>query len=292
MRQLLLLAVPTAAEPRTHDELRKARRTGRQGDALAKARAQIFATLDDAGRAAHARCAEVPGWFKGQHVYEAAARRFGGHSLLLEIGAYLGQSSCFMASLLLGGSGPQRRAPARFHVIDIWGPIEMYAWAFAEDLERMRRYGGAQQAWTRHMLDAGALPAVETITHASSIDPRVAARYAERSVHFVYLDTSHREESTTAELTLWWPKIAPGGWLCGDDFCSMHGAAREGHTARAVDSFFSAGGAWRNSSAGGSDAQPTRRLWAFSQYCVGKGVDPVPPSRVRETLGAGAFACA
>ena len=125
-------------------------------------------------------------------------------------------------------------------------------------------------------------------------------------IAFLYLDTSHRERESAIELRLWWPKIRVGGWLCGDDYCNAPGLTRA-----CEDFFHPTAGAWRNASrAGGAPPgpgepaeggeatmalqreQPTLRLWGSGQFCVGKGVDPMPDSRVQMALPpAGATAC-
>jgi hypothetical protein len=45
-----------------------------------------------------------------------------------------------------------------------------------------------------------------------------AKRFGDSSLPFVFLDGNHRYEAVLEDLDVWWPKIAPGGVLCGDDF--------------------------------------------------------------------------
>lgn len=51
---------------------------------------------------------------------------------------------------------------------------------------------------------------------------------ASRSFHdeefdMVYLDAIHTTEAVFKDACTWWPKVKPGGWLCGHDFTGKHG---------------------------------------------------------------------
>lgn len=43
-------------------------------------------------------------------------------------------------------------------------------------------------------------------------------KFEDRSLPFVFVDGDHRYAGVLADLEAWWPKIAHGGVLCGDDF--------------------------------------------------------------------------
>jgi len=60
------------------------------------------------------------------------------------------------------------------------------------------------------------MPKVEILKtvslHASTLFPV-------ETFDFVYLDASHDEKEVLMDLLSWWPKIKPGGYLMGHDFC-------------------------------------------------------------------------
>jgi len=180
------------------------------------------------------------------------------HIHFVEIGAFLGQSSCYMAQLLLRQNQRSKRpitgvrGAVRFHVIDRWGPNDEFMdWADAGMKEAILTAGSAQEAWTGAMLRTGSLPAITQVSRANSLDSHQVNHYPDQSVHFLYLDTTHAYNATLKELHAWWPKIRPGGMLCGDDYC------RPGEKV-AVDEFFGGLGL-------------TVRNWGKSQFCVGRG---------------------
>lgn len=62
--------------------------------------------------------------------------------------------------------------------------------------------------------------------------------FADESLDFVYIDTSHRYESTRDEIAAWWPCIRPGGLLMGHDwdFCpGVNRAVTEFATAHGLE---------------------------------------------------------
>jgi len=48
--------------------------------------------------------------------------------------------------------------------------------------------------------------------------PQAAQCFADGFFDFVYLDGDHRYEAVVADLQVWYPKVAPGGILAGDDW--------------------------------------------------------------------------
>ena len=62
-----------------------------------------------------------------------------------------------------------------------------------------------------------------------------AAWFADKSLDFVFIDADHSYTGVARDLPAWWPKIRPGGLLCGHDFApkfpGVIRAVREFHRA-------------------------------------------------------------
>ena len=56
------------------------------------------------------------------------------------------------------------------------------------------------------------------IEHHVAMDYEVADRFANRSLDVVYIDAGHAGAAQREYLARWWPKLKPGGILCGDDY--------------------------------------------------------------------------
>lgn len=48
--------------------------------------------------------------------------------------------------------------------------------------------------------------------------PAAAGLFADGCFDIVYIDGDHRQAAVEADLAAWFPKVRPGGVLCGDDF--------------------------------------------------------------------------
>jgi predicted O-methyltransferase YrrM len=64
-----------------------------------------------------------------------------------------------------------------------------------------------KQAWPNLNIDTIPLPG-----------QLAAAQFADESLNFVFIDGDHSTEAVRRDIAVWWPKIAPGGILAGDDF--------------------------------------------------------------------------
>lgn len=60
------------------------------------------------------------------------------------------------------------------------------------------------------------------------------SNFEDGSLDFAYIDADHTLEACTQDIELWWPKIKPGGFLCGHDY--DHRDKRWG-VKEAVDTF-------------------------------------------------------
>ena len=47
-----------------------------------------------------------------------------------------------------------------------------------------------------------------------------AARFVPPQLDFVWIDGNHQYEFVKSDIDLYWPKIKPGGLLCGHDYCN------------------------------------------------------------------------
>lgn len=113
----------------------------------------------------------------------------------VEVGAFKGQSAAFLAVELLN-----RGAPCTLDLVDLFhdggpGPVE------------------ASLAPVRSVLG--------TIHQGDSTE--MAARYADASLDFVFIDASHVYEAVQRDIAAWRSKVRPGGILAGHDFCNWPG---------------------------------------------------------------------
>ena len=46
--------------------------------------------------------------------------------------------------------------------------------------------------------------------------------FPDESLDFAYIDANHAYEFVKEDITKWWPKVKPGGWLCGHDYLKIN----------------------------------------------------------------------
>jgi hypothetical protein len=64
---------------------------------------------------------------------------------------------------------------------------------------------------------------------------QVAALYVPDNLDLVYIDASHTEFEVTKDIACWYPKVKPGGILCGHDYSATD---QNQSVRKAVDRFF------------------------------------------------------
>lgn len=119
----------------------------------------------------------------------------------VEVGTWQGASAIPIAKMISRWNGV-------LHCVDHWEggtdfPPSLQALvseAYPNFLSNIERYG------------------VNNILIRKGESTEVAQSFEANSVDFVYIDASHDEESVRKDLDAWWPILAPGGFIAGDDY--------------------------------------------------------------------------
>lgn len=170
-------------------------------------------------------CESIPGWFHAKKVFTDAVEHFH-DGLFVEIGPYLGRSSCTMSKMI-----QQSRKPIDFHVIDAWKDLaDARPTLPAEHVLLIEQHGGTlQDAFLHYMTVTNAVPGISKVVHGDDSDLNIVRQYQDNSVNFLYVDTDTSFGSTMAALRNWWRKVKEGGRLCGDSYADagVHSALRQ-----------------------------------------------------------------
>ena len=153
---------------------------------------------------------KIPGWFDFKGIYEAAVERApkDSPSTFVEIGTAFGRSAAVMATLIRASG-----KPIQFYTIDSFvthdpGVVRHLRYCI-DDLKMGRTF----EELTRSQL-AG-FPEAQLIVGVSY---EVAARFADDSVDFLFIDGDHELEGMRKDLAAWLPKMRPGATLGGHDW--------------------------------------------------------------------------
>ncbi len=152
---------------------------------------------------------DIPGWFCYEELYHAMVQRADATqpSVFIEIGAWMGRSTAYMAQCIRDSG-----KPIRFYTVDTWlgTPGES---VHQEEVERAR--GSIFPVFYHNMQACGLLDYVRPIPLPSLTASRLFDRFC---ADFVFIDANHTYEAVHGDITAWYPKVRPGGVMAGDDY--------------------------------------------------------------------------
>lgn len=149
---------------------------------------------------------QIDGWFNFEVIYLQLVERYP-QGRFLELGTWLGKSTCFMAELIKESG----RNIKFFAVDNFTGASDA-----KNQLEDVQNAGGSiYYKFLENMRNAGVLDFVIPI-NADSTD--AAKLFDDQSIDFVFIDANHTYEFVTKDLQTWYPKVKVGGFIGGHDF--------------------------------------------------------------------------
>lgn len=147
----------------------------------------------------------IEGWFNFQQIYADAVSGVGDGSYFVEIGAYQGKSTVYMAVEILN-SGKK----IKFDTIDIWDNYKEN-----NSFSNFRCINGVE---TYQIFLKNIEPVKNYINIVRGDSIEVSKNYLDKSVDFLYVDGSHDYEHLKKELKVWIPKMKIGGIMSGHDY--------------------------------------------------------------------------
>ena len=140
----------------------------------------------------------IDGFFGFAELYDKVAARLYDGFHAVEIGAYKGRSTSYLAELIL-----KSNKKIIFDVIDTWNGSREHKKIYYFDI------------FKKNLTSIGLFNLINPI-RLDSIS--AAKRYSEDSLDFVMIDASHDKESVVKDIVAWLPKVKYGGILAGDDY--------------------------------------------------------------------------
>lgn len=148
----------------------------------------------------------IPGWFNFEDLYMDMVQTHK-TGVFVEVGAWLGKSTAYMAQLLR--DNPE--CMVDFYAVDTWKGSAGDP-AFASELEK--HGGDVYGAFVENMEKCGVRDFVIPL-RITSVE--AAANFGDRSLDFVFIDAAHDYDSFSADLRAWLPKVKVGGMIAGHD---------------------------------------------------------------------------
>lgn len=150
---------------------------------------------------------QIPGWFDFGPLYDEMVARARPDAVFVEVGAYLGRSTAYLATRLLRAG-----KRVRLFVVDLWD-----GW-FYDDYRQQTPMPESADVYWHFLHNMQACGVCHCLCPIKLPSERAAALFADASVDFVYLDGDHGGAAVRRDLEAWFPKIRPGGVLAGHDY--------------------------------------------------------------------------
>jgi hypothetical protein len=102
------------------------------------------------------------------------------------------------------------------YMVDVWSPLDPTQYIDASNhgnFEKGAIYGAAIDNIAGYENRA-------IMVRANS--EKASDMFVDESLDFVYIDANHAYDYVVQDIELWYPKVKPGGYLCGHDYIDMN----------------------------------------------------------------------
>jgi len=158
------------------------------------------------------RILEIPGWTQEAQLryLMGRVRALPDGAVIVEVGVWHGRSALAMADACRGTA-------RRVYAVDPWVDYDEGAGSVSSLLEE-RGHGGIEEAYRSFLRHRRELGLEETTRVVRATGVAAAAGWTGGPVALLFVDANHAYDAVTADLAAWFPHVAPGGLVCGDDW--------------------------------------------------------------------------
>jgi hypothetical protein len=150
----------------------------------------------------------IQGWFDFMDIYSEAVRIFRKDAHFVEIGAWLGRSTAYMAVEIIN-SGKN----IKFDVIDTWqgSPGGLDEQVYVDILKEVDK-----PAYDKFLENLDSVKHIINPIVGFSHD--IVNNYKDESLNFIYIDGAHDYDSVKQDVEDWYPKLKKYGIIAGHDY--------------------------------------------------------------------------
>lgn len=157
----------------------------------------------------------IYGHFNFEFLYDEVVAKFDSGSKFVEIGAFCGKSTCYLAERVIA-SGKD----IQLNIIDNWvgHPSDT---GLARQIEEL---GDIYKIFHDNMEKAGVIDKLNILRGDSAASAKL---FENGSIDFVYIDAAHDYASVKKDVLAWLPKMKAGGILAGHDYGNHNTQVKE-----------------------------------------------------------------
>jgi hypothetical protein len=154
---------------------------------------------------------DIPNHFSFQDVYDRAVAESPDPAVFVEVGTWFGSSTVYLASKIRDSGKRIKLYAVDNFTAEGAGPVLTAISA--------RCGGNFYRIFRKNLLKCGVAQFVEPVIGDSTA---TAARFADESLDFVYIDACHEYRKVKSDIRAWRAKVRSGGLLAGHDFDLAH----------------------------------------------------------------------
>ena len=168
------------------------------------------------------------GWFDYAEVLDAAVERLNDGDIIVELGTFLGASTCYFAQKI-----KEKNVKVTYYACDIFEAPKV-------DHIPEEYWGDFYQKFLENLVKQDVNTIVTPVCR-NSLD--FADFFNDGAVSFIYIDDNHEVEHVYKEMNLWYPKLRKEGVMAGHDYNAVKDAVIRFCDERGL-SYFRTGGSW------------------------------------------------
>lgn len=145
---------------------------------------------------------DVFGWFDFQDIYSSMVEKFESGSHFLEIGAWLGKSTSYLAVEIINSN-----KNIKFDVIDKWIADPEGTWS---------PYVLKEDPYEIFLKNLN--PVINYINPIKGDSRELHENYDDNSIDFIFIDGDHEYDGVMSDIKNWFPKLKKNGIIAGHDY--------------------------------------------------------------------------
>jgi len=149
---------------------------------------------------------DIQGWFDYENIYDQQIQLLKDGSTIVEIGCWLGKSSCYLAQKI-----KESGKNIKLFCVDIWdySKDDPYYHVYKQT------HPDLMKAFNENVKALGLSNYIKPIKGSST---NVAKTFELASVDFIFLDGNHHSPFIDEDLQIWYPVLKSGGCIAGHDY--------------------------------------------------------------------------
>ena len=104
------------------------------------------------------------------------------------------------------------------HIVDLWRPWKAKGEAYHLSVDITQHISEIEFEQIYQQVKILTAPFSDRVVINRDDSVAAAATYDSDYFDFVFIDAEHSETALTLDIAAWYPKVKPGGWLCGHDY--------------------------------------------------------------------------